>query len=135
MGQRQKMHSDQRGIIQREGQEEPQSRRKSTIKKLGKKNGKEHWENHLFTAPLSERTPAHNGELGRQRERPHQGLRKAESSLANQLHTEKIRFAAISSCHQSSRGDFPGVSVRLVMRRFEARRYFLPRIELSIVRK
>ena len=44
--------------------------------------------------PRSKKTPAHEGELGHQRNKLHEGLRKAESSLAIQLQTKKTGFAA-----------------------------------------
>lgn len=43
---------------------------------------------------MTQRTPAHEGEVGHQRGKRHQGLRKAEISLAFHLHTEKAEFAA-----------------------------------------
>lgn len=43
--------------------------------------------------PATRKAPAHNRELGRPRDRVHQGLRKAESSIVIQLRSEKRGFA------------------------------------------
>ena len=44
--------------------------------------------------PQCTKTPAHGRELGHPRDKLHQGLRKAEGSLATQLRTAKVRLAA-----------------------------------------
>ena len=96
MGQRyyEKLHSNQLETNQQESQVESLCNRKSLMTKWVKKRWKERWEAHLKTVPSTKKTPAHDGELGRQRDKLHQGLRKAESSLAIQLRTEKVGFAA-----------------------------------------
>lgn len=55
---------------------------------------RERWEHYLSIVPPADRTPAHDGDLGRRRDKLHQGVRKAKRSLAFQLRTEKVGFAA-----------------------------------------
>ena len=62
-------------------------------KKWARQKWDERWGHYLDTVPALRNTPAHEPELST-RKKLHQGLRKAESSLAVQLRTEKIRFAA-----------------------------------------
>ena len=95
-----KLHSNQLETNQQESQVESLCNRKSLMTKWVKKRWKERWEAHLKTVPSTKKTPAHDGELGRQRDKLHHGLRKAESSLAIQLRTEKVGFAAFLHTHR-----------------------------------
>lgn len=71
-------------------------------KTMQRKSGKERWEHQLGIVPP--RTPAHNGDLGRQRDKLHRGLGKAESSLAS----IKNRVRSIPSRPQGPRCDLSG---------------------------
>ena len=51
-------------------------------------------EHYLSIVPPAKRMPAHDGGLGQQRDKLPQGVWKTESSLATQLRTETIGFAA-----------------------------------------
>ena len=64
------------------------------IGKWAKERWEKRWEHYLSTIPESRKTPAHKESLGRQRNKLHQRLRRAEGSLAIQLRTEKVGFAA-----------------------------------------
>ena len=89
-----KLRSHQSETNQQESQVESLCNKKGLMTKWAKKRWKERWEAYLNTVPSTKKTPAHNGELRRQRDKLHQRLRKAESSLAIQLRTEKVGFAA-----------------------------------------
>ena len=89
-----KLHSNQSETNQQESQAKPPGSRKSLIKGWVKKRWKGRWEAYLSTIPSTKKTPAYDGELGRQRDKLHHNLRKAESSLAIRLRTEKVGFAA-----------------------------------------
>ena len=56
----------------------------------------ERWKGYLDSVPASWRTRAHDGGL-HTHGKLHHGLRKAESSLAVQLRTEKVGFATFLS--------------------------------------
>ena len=66
----------------------------SIVEEWAKKKWENRWKHYLSTAPRSKKTPAHEEELGHRRTKLHQGLCKAESSLAIQLRTEKIGLSA-----------------------------------------
>ena len=68
--------------------------RGNIIRNWAKEKWKERWKEYLDTATSTNKTPAHHQDLGRPRDKLHQGLRKAESPLAIQLRTEKVGFAA-----------------------------------------
>lgn len=51
-------------------------------KELAEQKWMKQWEHYLSTVFMPKRTPAHDGDLGRRRDKLQQGLRKAESSLA-----------------------------------------------------
>ena len=89
-----KLHSSLPGTNRQGGQDEPPHSRESLVKKWIKRRWEEQWEAYLNTVPPTKKTPAHEGKLGQQRNMLYQGLRKAESSLAVQLRTEKVGFAA-----------------------------------------
>ena len=76
------------------------------IKYWGKGRGRDQWKRYPNTILLAGKTATHDQQL--QRDKLHEGLCKAESSLAIQLLTEEVRF--ISSYSQGSRRDFSGVS-------------------------
>lgn len=65
-----------------------------TINKWAEQRWETRWLQYPDAIPMARRTPAHHYELGHFRDRLHQNLRKAESSLAFQLRTEKIGFVA-----------------------------------------
>ena len=58
------------------------------IRKWAKQKWEERWNPYLDSIPAAQKTPWHDCRLGLFREKLHQGLRKAESSLAIQRHTE-----------------------------------------------
>ena len=64
------------------------------IRKWTKQKWKERWNHYLDSIPAAQKTPSHDCRLGTFRKKLHQGLRKAESSLAIQLRTGKVGFAA-----------------------------------------
>lgn len=66
---------------------------------------KKRWEHYLGI--VLPRPPAHNGDLGRQRDKLHRGHRKAENSLAVQLRTKK-KVRSIPSRPHGSRCDLSG---------------------------
>ena len=68
------------------------SPRNKIIRNWAKYKWRERWEQYLGNTPPASRTVAHDHEL--QRNKLHRTLRKAESSLAIQLRTEKVGFAA-----------------------------------------
>ena len=74
------------------GNKEPASN-SMFAKKWAKQKWSERWEHYLDTVPALRKTPAHEPKLST-RKKLHQGLRKAESSVAVQLRTEKVGFAA-----------------------------------------
>ena len=89
-----KLHSRQPETNRQESQVGLPHSRKSLVKKWVKKRWEEQWEAYLSTVPSTKKTPAHDGKLGQQQDMLHQGLRKAETSLAVQLQSEKVGFAA-----------------------------------------
>lgn len=72
-----------------------------TTEKWTTRTWKERWEHYLSTVPPAKRTPAHDGDLGRERDKIHQGLRKAQSSVAIQLRAERIGVRSNTPCPQS----------------------------------
>ena len=88
-----RIDNDPLGIAQQGNKSRPPSG-KNMVRKWAMEKWEKSWKHHLDTVSRSKRTPAHNEVFGHQRDKLHQGLRKAESSLAIQLRTEKIGFAA-----------------------------------------
>ena len=84
-----------------------------TVEKWATKKCRKRWEHYLSPVPSTKRVPA----LGRQQDILHRGFRKAESSLALQLRTEKIGFAAFLHARRVPVVVFPGVLVRLTTSR------------------
>ena len=89
----------------------PSSNEKNTVRKWAIEKWKKRWKNHLDTVPRSKRTPAHDEILGSQRDKLHQDLRKAESSLAIQLRTGKIGFGALLHARRVPDIISPGLSM------------------------
>ena len=104
---------------QRAGQ--AQVSREKIIRKRAKQKWEERLNHYLDSIPIARKTPAHVRKLGLSRDKLHQGLRKAESSLAIQLRNRESRVCSFSPCPEGPRCAFPGVSVRLATPRSEAR--------------
>ena len=77
---------------QRAGRKVPSH--ETIISKWAKQKWEKRWNHYLDSIPIARKTPAHDCKLGPPRDKLHQGLRKAESSVAIQLRTEKVGFAA-----------------------------------------
>lgn len=82
----------QNSLLGTSRQEDQTHSRRKIVKKWAIQRWRERWEHYLPTVPPAKRTPAHDGELGRRREKLHEGLHEIGSLLAIQLRTGKIGF-------------------------------------------